>query len=460
MITPLLPKLKDAGDTLEVDKAIIDLARQHNIDSAQLVNNIGTVPVGSIFAFGGNASPAGYMICNGAAVDRATFFELYNVIGTVFGPGNGTTTFNIPDFRGMYLRGVGTYGGSTLKATGAAYAGPAMGAVDADRLQGHFHAAPDNILTTAAGAGAAGGALGAPDATAIAGPITDGVNGTPRTSSETSPVSAGVNYIIKAMPGGDVVTASAPVVAVAPLAMNCLEGCALTNDAGDLSHDIAISKGRRRNSTNVTDMVLSAALTKQIDAAWAVGTGAGGMDTGAVGATSTYYVYLISSADGVTLVDALFSLSATAPTMPGGYTLFRMIGALRTDASANILPGTWSEGNQRFKFSVAIVARAQANDAAAARTALAIAAPPNSEAWIILSAGGGAGKYVWVREAAFTNSVPTVDNQDLIGYDSDVTQYYVILDGSSQLYYRSINGTVWGLLLRGYWLPLGAYDYV
>lgn len=64
-------------------------------------------PVGSIQAYGGSSAPWGWLLCQGQAVSRATYAELFNVIGTSFGSGDGSTTFNIPDLRGEFLRGSG-----------------------------------------------------------------------------------------------------------------------------------------------------------------------------------------------------------------------------------------------------------------------------------------------------------------------------------------------------------------
>lgn len=49
--------------------------------------------------------PDGWLICNGQAVNRANYSALFDVIGTTFGVGNGTTTFNVPDLRGEFIRG-------------------------------------------------------------------------------------------------------------------------------------------------------------------------------------------------------------------------------------------------------------------------------------------------------------------------------------------------------------------
>lgn len=65
-------------------------------------------PIGSISAYGGTSAPSGWLLCQGQAVSRTTYSALFSVIGTNFGAGNGSTTFNIPDLRGEFLRGAGT----------------------------------------------------------------------------------------------------------------------------------------------------------------------------------------------------------------------------------------------------------------------------------------------------------------------------------------------------------------
>lgn len=58
-----------------------------------------TAPVGTIAAFGGATLPDGWLVCDGAAVSRTTYANLYSVLGDAFGAGDGTTTFNLPDLR-------------------------------------------------------------------------------------------------------------------------------------------------------------------------------------------------------------------------------------------------------------------------------------------------------------------------------------------------------------------------
>jgi len=64
-------------------------------------------PVGSIIPFAGGALsvPADFLLCDGSEVDRTTYASLYAVINDAYGEGDGSTTFNVPDFRGHFLRG-------------------------------------------------------------------------------------------------------------------------------------------------------------------------------------------------------------------------------------------------------------------------------------------------------------------------------------------------------------------
>lgn len=78
-------------------------------------------PPGAIMQFSGTTAPVGYMICDGSAVSRTTFAHLFAVIGTTYGAGDGSTTFNVPDLRQRFPLGKAASGtGSTLGGTGGA----------------------------------------------------------------------------------------------------------------------------------------------------------------------------------------------------------------------------------------------------------------------------------------------------------------------------------------------------
>jgi microcystin-dependent protein len=75
-------------------------------DNASAIAAFGSaVPVGSIIAYGGSSAPTGWFECDGVAISRTTYEALYTAIGTNYGYGDGSTTFNIPDLRGKFPRG-------------------------------------------------------------------------------------------------------------------------------------------------------------------------------------------------------------------------------------------------------------------------------------------------------------------------------------------------------------------
>jgi microcystin-dependent protein len=76
-------------------------------------------PTGIILPFAGTAAPSGFLLCDGAAVSRAGFADLFAVCGTAFGIGDGSSTFNVPDLRGRFPLGTSTAGtGSTRGGVG------------------------------------------------------------------------------------------------------------------------------------------------------------------------------------------------------------------------------------------------------------------------------------------------------------------------------------------------------
>jgi microcystin-dependent protein len=104
-------------------------------------DGIGLVP-GVIHMYGGSSAPSGWLICDGAAVSRSTYSALFNIVGTTFGVGDGSTTFNLPDMRGRMPVGVGTGSGLTsrsLGATGGVESVTLTGAQSGTSAHGHGH---------------------------------------------------------------------------------------------------------------------------------------------------------------------------------------------------------------------------------------------------------------------------------------------------------------------------------
>ena len=78
---------------------------QTNGSGALSFTTVAGVPSGSVFCMAVATVPSGYLECNGAAVSRSTYAVLFAVIGTAYGAGNGSSTFNLPDLRGEFVRG-------------------------------------------------------------------------------------------------------------------------------------------------------------------------------------------------------------------------------------------------------------------------------------------------------------------------------------------------------------------
>jgi len=73
----------------------------------------GTVPVGTLLDYAGNTAPSGYLLCYGQAISRTTYADLFAILSTTWGIGDGSTTFNVPDFRGRVAAGKDDMGGTT-----------------------------------------------------------------------------------------------------------------------------------------------------------------------------------------------------------------------------------------------------------------------------------------------------------------------------------------------------------
>jgi hypothetical protein len=123
--------------------------------------------------------------------------------------------------------------------------------------------------------------------------------------------------------------AGTPVVGTS-VPRSYLAGLGLSTAGG--SATMTIAAGQATDSTNAAVMTLASSIGKTTSA-WAVGTGNGGLDTGAIANTTWYHFYQIMRPD-TGVVDVLFSLSASAPTMPANYTLKRRIGSGLTSGAA------------------------------------------------------------------------------------------------------------------------------
>ena len=90
---------------------------EHGIDGVHTAAALN--PAGAMVMFGGASAPTGWLLCDGAAVSRTTYAALFAAIGTTWGVGNDSTTFNVPDMRGRAPIGAGQGSGLTNRTLGS-----------------------------------------------------------------------------------------------------------------------------------------------------------------------------------------------------------------------------------------------------------------------------------------------------------------------------------------------------
>ena len=154
-------------------------------------------PAGIIAPFAGTSAPTGWLSCNGAAVSRTTYATLYAAIGTTWGVGDGSTTFNVPDLRGMFLRGTGTngtYGTAIGQAVGTYAVDTYLNHTHTDSGHTHTYTMPDSPSPDGGGVGY-GASRGS--STQSTGTGTANIQTSTTGGTETKPKNYGVLYIIK-----------------------------------------------------------------------------------------------------------------------------------------------------------------------------------------------------------------------------------------------------------------------
>lgn len=167
--TPMWTNIKDNFDALYPGHIIctsstrptVGLAEGHMIwetDTNKLLVYDGSVwkdvfpvaaPVGTVTQYAGSSAPTGYLLCDGSAVSRSTYADLFTILSTTYGAGDGSTTFNLPDLRGRVPMGAGTGAQNGGSGTGVISGGTALtartrGAFGGDeRLATHNHGITD-----------------------------------------------------------------------------------------------------------------------------------------------------------------------------------------------------------------------------------------------------------------------------------------------------------------------------
>lgn len=150
---------------------------------------------GEIMEYAGTSAPAGYLPCDGAAVSRSTYSALFAAISTTWGVGNGSTTFNVPNLLGAFLRGSGVGLNPSSRSVGSYEADAFASHTHSITDPGHTHSVPYALSgqgTPFSGNAVIGGASSS-TASAFTGINTTNASG----GTETRPKNYAVLYCIK-----------------------------------------------------------------------------------------------------------------------------------------------------------------------------------------------------------------------------------------------------------------------
>ncbi|MDG4718084.1 MULTISPECIES: tail fiber protein [Thalassospira] len=141
--------------------------------------------IGSVSVFAMPTAPEGWLVCDGSAISRTEYADLFATIGTVWGAGDEVSTFNLPDLRGEFIRGFDDGRGVD--------SGRVFGSVQTDEIKSHFHGFVNQLAAQDEGNDGYIVAGDEPIDQSIANSVTDNYGGT-----ETRPRNVAMTYAIKA----------------------------------------------------------------------------------------------------------------------------------------------------------------------------------------------------------------------------------------------------------------------
>ena len=291
-------------------------------------------PVGMIAYF--HSAPPGWVQANGATLAKASYPDLW-AYAQGFLTANQTTfpglyrdvdasNFALPNLSAMFIRGAGTWDANHVAG--------ALGSRQDDTNLAHTHTALDGsgFQTT----------LGGPSyGSSVAGSSSSATTSSSG-ATEGKPINVALLPCVKAL-RTTLVAVQAEAGAYAP---GTLAGFGMANNATDATNDIDVAAGRCRATGDLGNIVLTGALTKQLDAVWAPGSNAGMRASGAAIADGTYHVFAIKRPDtGVVDVAADTSVVGAniAANTNAAYTLMRRIGSILREAG--VIAGFVQQGD-------------------------------------------------------------------------------------------------------------------
>lgn len=203
--TSALFKLVDQAGALQKLSIADGTSSTHATTKGQLdtaINALQLEVTGAMKLYGGSSAPTGYLWCDGAAVSRSTYAALFAIVGTTFGAGNGSTTFNVPDLRGRVPLGKDNMGGSTASRVTSASTGGSNATTLGGTGGAETHAltssenGPHTHTIGVSGGGSNASIINQTPGTNPSGTYTSSSSGSGTAHNNTQPWLA-VNYIIK-----------------------------------------------------------------------------------------------------------------------------------------------------------------------------------------------------------------------------------------------------------------------
>lgn len=119
-----IAKITTAITPVEETEKINEVIQRANENATAIAGITDEISPGMVMPYAGSTAPNGWLICDGSAISRTTYADLFAVIGTTYGAGDGSTTFNLPNFTNRVIQGgtVGTYKNAGLpNITGTVY---------------------------------------------------------------------------------------------------------------------------------------------------------------------------------------------------------------------------------------------------------------------------------------------------------------------------------------------------
>ena len=285
-----------------------------------------TIAIGMVASFPHGSPGSAWLFCDGSAVSRETYAGLFSAIGTTYGNGDGSTTFNLPDYRGEFLRGqdagaLNDPDAATRTDRGDGTTGDNVGTKQADEFASHGH----NVPPRSSSAGTQTG-----DGFSYANPATGGVNTDLAGGNETRPRNVNVRYYIFA---GEVIAAE-PINVAQNINVKYPDYVLGTNLMPHSSNAPTNTDGDEYMSVTITPKQIGS--TIKVEAIW----------YGSTASISNFSVALFrdSEVDAVAAV-ARDSVATRPMSIPIGY---EMVATSLDPITFKVRAGSNSAGNTNF----------------------------------------------------------------------------------------------------------------